>query len=223
MQRLFPTRIAGYLDPFVLLDDFSVEPPAGFPMHPHRGFEAFTYMIDGSFEHKDTMGNESVVSSGGTQRFTSGRGARHSEMPAEGRPNRGMQLWVNLPRRLKTMDPTYEAVHGRDLPEDHRAGTTIRTVVGAGSPVQLQTDVSYRDLTMAAKSRWEDAVADGHQGLLYVAEGHVRVGDVELARGEVALPKSGEIGLVALADARVFLVSGRPHGEPIRHHGPFVD
>lgn len=223
VRRIFPTRGLGYQDPFVLLDDFSVASPAGFPMHPHRGFEAFTYMLDGSFHHQDTLGNDSVVDTGGTQRFSSGRGARHSEMPVGERENRGLQLWVNLPRADKKMSPEYEAVHGRDLPEEGRNGVVVRTIVGRGSAVRLRTNVRYLDVKLERGRRFEDAVEADRSSLLYVVEGHVRVGDVELSRGEGVQPREGELAVAALDEARVVLVSGKRHHEPIVHHGPFVD
>ena len=223
VKRLFPHGGRGYLDPFVLLDDFRVGPPAGFPTHPHRGFEAFTYMLDGSFHHKDSMGNDSVVTSGGTQRFTSGRGAKHSEMPAEARENRGLQLWINLPRKLKQIEPEYEAVHALDIPEVHQAGVTVRTIVGETSPVKLRTPVRYLDLSMERRATWEEEMPAGHQGLIYVASGHIRLGDRDLTPGQAALPKPGPLALIAQADARIFYIAGQSHNEPIRHRGPFVD
>ena len=223
VQRVFPTQRSGYHDPFVLLDDFAVAPPAGFPDHPHRGFEAFTYMLDGSFHHTDNLGHDSVVSSGGVQLFTSGRGARHSEMPGEERVNRGLQLWINLPRRLKPMDPAYAAVHARDIPEEHARGVTTRTVVGAGSPVRVQTAMRYLDAAIEGAATFSDAIVEGWTALLYVVEGHVRVGELELAMGDAALPVPGAFDVRALGDARVVLITGAPHVEPILHHGPFVD
>ncbi len=223
LLRLFPQVPGQHRDPFVLLDDFRVAPPAGFPMHPHRGFEAFTYMLDGSFQHRDTMGNESEVTSGGTQRFTSGSGARHSEMPGRQGLNRGLQLWVNLPKRLKGIAPTYGAVHAADLPIESRAGAVIRTIVGKGSPVELQTEVDYRDVTLARDARFETELAPKRQGLLYVADGVVRIGDIEVHAGHAALLVAGSIDLRALTEARVFHLAGLPHDEPILHRGPFVD
>lgn len=223
VQRVFPTQLTGYQDPFVLLDDFSVAEPAGFPDHPHRGFEAFTYMIDGGFHHKDNLGNDSVVETGGTQRFTSGRGARHSEMPASGGVNRGLQLWINLPRALKKMEPEYEAIHGNDVPENGHGGAVIRTIIGGESPVKLRTAVKYLHLKMPAGARFADEIPDGSATLLYVAEGRLRVGDLELGPGEGAQPVRGEMGLLAMADAHAFLLVGKRHGEPIQHRGPFVD
>jgi redox-sensitive bicupin YhaK (pirin superfamily) len=224
VRRVFPTRLTGYQDPFVLLDDFSVAEPAGFPDHPHRGFEAFTYMIDGGFHHKDNLGNDSVVTSGGTQRFTSGSGARHSEMPVGSGENRGLQLWINLPRSLKKMQPEYEAIHGSDLPENGgAAGVVTRTIIGPQSKVMLRTAVRYLHLRMTAGARFEDEIPDDHTALVYVAEGRVKLGDLELSSGEGAQPGRGEIGLLAQADAQAFLLVGKRHGEPIHHRGPFVD
>jgi redox-sensitive bicupin YhaK (pirin superfamily) len=223
LLRLFPQVPGQHRDPFVLLDDFRVAARSGFPMHPHRGFEAFTYMLDGSFEHRDTMGNESVVTTGGTQRFTSGRGARHSEMPGPRGENRGIQLWVNLPRHLKTVDPTYAAVHAADLPVESRDGAVVRTIVGGGSPVELQTQVDYRDVTLPRDRRFAGELPRDWQGLVYVADGHVRVGDAELRAGQAALYVAGAFDVRALSDARLIHLAGLPHGEPIVHRGPYVD
>jgi redox-sensitive bicupin YhaK (pirin superfamily) len=223
VHRLFPQRGSDHHDPFVLLDDFRVAPPAGFPEHPHRGFEAFTYMIEGSFEHRDDMGNESVVTTHGTQRFTSGRGARHSEMPGESRINRGLQLWVNLPRAEKQIPPDYAAVHGHDLPEVSVRGAVQRTIVGSGSPVALRTPVRYLDLRVPAGVAFEEEVPSGWQGMIYVADGHARIGDVELTAGDAALLAAAAFEVRALDDARLFVLAGRSHGEPIVQRGPFVD
>ena len=224
VQRVFPTQLTGYQDPFVLLDDFSVAEPAGFPDHPHRGFEAFTYMIDGGFHHKDNLGNDSVVETGGTQRFTSGRGARHSEMPGSGGINRGLQLWINLPRSLKKMEPEYEPIHGNDIPETSDGkGVVTRTIIGRESPVKLRTAVRYLHLKMKPGARLADEIPKDSNALVYVAEGHVKIGDLELASGEGAQPKEGEIGLLAMSDAQAFVLIGSRHHEPIVHRGPFVD
>ncbi|MBK8251901.1 MAG: pirin family protein [Polyangiaceae bacterium] len=223
VRRVFPSQLLSYQDPFVLLDDFSVAEPAGFPEHPHRGFEAFTYMIDGGFHHKDTMGNDSVCSTGGTQRFTSGKGARHSEMPVGSAQNRGLQLWINLPRSLKKMEPEYEAVQGGDIPENGKNGVVTRTIVGKESPVKLRTAVRYLHLKMDKGARFEDEIPADNVALIYVAEGRVKLGDLELSNGEGAKPGDGELGMLALADAHAFVLLGKRHHEPIIHRGPFVD
>ncbi len=223
VRRLFPTPQLRHLDPFVLLDDFDVRRPAGFPDHPHRGFEAFTYMIEGAFHHRDSMGNDSVIGSGGTQRFTSGRGARHSEMPASDGRNRGLQLWVNLPRRLKRVDPSYVGIAGEHMPVESLGDRVIREVVGARSPVSLQTEVAYFDIELLADASFEHVVPDGHTALIYAIDGEIELLDEPLREGEAVLPSPGAITIRARVPSRVLWLSGRPHGEPIRHRGPFVD
>ena len=228
VRRPFPTQALALVDPFLLLDemgpaDYGPGEAIGAPDHPHRGFEAFTYMIDGGFHHTDNLGNDSVVSTGGTQRFTSGRGARHSEMPAGTGENRGLQLWINLPRSLKKMQPEYEAIQGADLPEEGKAGVVTRTIIGGQSKVKLRTAVRYLHLRMDAGARFEDEIPEGHAALVYVADGRVKIGDVELSSGEGAQPGRGEVGLLAMADAHAFLLVGERHDEPIVHRGPFVD
>lgn len=223
VERVFPSPQLRHLDPFVLLDDFNVQRPAGFPEHPHRGFEAFTYMIEGAFHHRDNLGNDSVIGVGGTQRFTSGRGARHSEMPASDGNNRGLQLWVNLPRRLKQMDPSYRGLDGDALPIEQAEGVSVRIICGARSPVDLQTEVDYLDVGLRADARFSRAVPEGHNALLYVMEGEVSVLGETLRRGDGLLPSAGEVVIQAHENARFAWLAGRPHGEPIRHRGPFVD
>lgn len=223
LRRVFPSRQLPNLDPFVLLDDFAVQEPAGFPEHPHRGFEAFTYMIEGAFHHRDTMGNDSKIAAGGTQRFNSGRGARHSEMPATPGVNRGLQLWVNLPRAKKKMAPEYQGVAGDDMPVDEEAGQRIHTVVGERSPVALHTEVEYLDITMLADGRFGRVIPADMSTLLYVLEGAVTVGEQTVARGEGLVLGAGEVLATGKRGARFAWLRGRPHHEPIRHRGPFVD
>ena len=223
VQRVFPGPQLRHLDPFVLLDDFDVRRPAGFPDHPHRGFEAFTYMIEGAFHHRDSMGNDSVIGPGGTQRFTSGRGARHSEMPATDGRNRGLQLWVNLPRRLKKMAPSYAGLDGAKMPLREGVGQVIREVVGPGSPVELKTAVEYYDLELIADASFSHAVPEGHNALIYVLDGEIELLGETLGARQALLPSPGAIRIDARQASRVLWLSGQPHGEPIRHRGPFVD
>jgi hypothetical protein len=223
VKRLFPSPELRHLDPFVLLDDFDVRRPAGFPDHPHRGFEAFTYMIEGAFHHRDSMGNDSVIGAGGTQRFSSGRGARHSEMPATDGRNRGLQLWVNLPRRLKRGDPSYVGIAGEQMPVESLAGRVIREIVGARSPVVLQTEVSYFDVELLADASFEQVVPEGHNALIYALEGELELLGERLRSGEALLPTAGHVVIRANGPSRLLWLSGRPHGEPIRQRGPFVD
>lgn len=223
LQRVFPSPQLRHLDPFVLLDDFDVRVPAGFPDHPHRGFEAFTYMIDGAFHHRDSMGNDSTIGPGGTQRFNSGAGARHSEMPGTRGSNRGLQLWVNLPRDRKQMTPEYQGVPGDQMPVDERDGQRIHTVVGPTSPVGLHTEVEYLDVTLLADGSFGRVIPPDSSTLLYVLEGEVSVGAEVVPRGTALVLGEGELLARGKAGARIAWLRGRPHHQPIVHRGPFVD
>ncbi|MEM9455945.1 MAG: pirin family protein [Myxococcota bacterium] len=223
LQRIFPSPDLRNLDPFVLLDDFDVRVPAGFPDHPHRGFEAFTYMIEGAFHHRDNLGNDSRIGAGGTQRFNSGRGARHSEMPGTRGSNRGLQLWVNLPRAHKGMEPEYQGIAGERMPVDERDGQRIHTIVGEGSAVALHTEVEYLDVTLLADGRFRRQIPEGSSTLLYVIEGSLTVGTQSIRRGQGLVLGAGELEARGTAGARLAYLRGQPHHEPIRHRGPFVD
>jgi redox-sensitive bicupin YhaK (pirin superfamily) len=222
LSRVFPSPQLRHLDPFVLLDDFDVRAPAGFPTHPHRGFEAFTYMIEGAFEHRDTMGNVSTITAGGTQRFNSGRGAKHSEMPASDGSNRGLQLWVNLPRSLKRMEPEYAGHQGDALPMQEDASERTRIISGDTSPIALHTEVDYRDVTLLA-DRWTTTIPQGRNTLIYTMDGTITVGAHTARRGEALLLEPGQVVVGGDKGSRFAYLSGRPHGEPIRQRGPYVD
>lgn len=225
VQRVFPSPALRNLDPFVLLDDFDVRVPAGFPEHPHRGFEAFTYMLEGAFHHRDNLGSDSTIAAGGTQRFNSGAGARHSEMPGTSGTNRGLQLWVNLPRRLKGMTPEYQGVSDDAMPVEESRGLRTHTVVGSASPVELHTQVDYLDITLLADAKWHHQIPTGRNTLLYVLDGSVTLGadPNNVPRGHALLLSEGELEVRGRRGARFAFLSGRPHGEPILHRGPFVD
>ena len=224
LKRVFPGPQLRHLDPFVLLDDFDVRRPAGFPEHPHRGFEAFTYMIAGKFHHRDSLGNDSIIGPGGTQRFTSGRGARHSEMPATDGSNRGLQLWVNLPRARKRIAPSYAGIDGPAMgPRREGIGHWVREIVGPGSPVELQTEVEYLDLELLAEASFAHSVPTGHNAVIYLLEGEVELLGETLVAGEALLPTDGRVTIQARRPSRALWLSGRPHGEAIRQRGPFVD
>lgn len=222
VRRLFPTLQLRQLDPFVVLDEFRIQAPAGFPTHPHRGFEAITYMLEGAFRHEDDLGNASLVEAGGAQRFTAGRGLMHSEMPGAPGLNHGLQLWVNLPRRLKDVSPSYQQVIATDLPEERAGGVTVRTVVGPGSPLEVMTPLRYVDVALEAGALHMDAVEQGWNGFVYAVEGEIRLGDEILTAGRGALPGPGPLHLRAHTPARALIVAGQPHREPIVQRGPYV-
>lgn len=224
VKRLFPVPGLRNLDPFVLWDHFSVAPGMGFPDHPHRGFEAITYMLEGSMRHTDNLGNQSTVTAGGAQRFTAGRGIVHSEMPGGGGDNTGIQLWINLPRRLKDVAPAYQQVDAGELPVERFETGWKKIIVGEGSPLQLLSEVRYSELALQAGGHVEEPMPEGFTALAYVLQGQVRVaGQVIDAGSACFVTDTARIVLDSEAGCRLMLCLGRPHGEPIYQHGPYVD
>ncbi len=242
------TRVIGQpklpdLDPFLLLDEFGTDKAedyiAGFPEHPHRGFETVTYMLDGRMRHKDNHGHEGVLEPGAVQWMTAGRGIVHSEMPeqTEGRM-RGFQLWMNLPARDKMSPPNYQEFSGEKLPVVERAGMNVKVIAGrlgevAGPVRQEATDPIYLDIRLDAGVDFAVPVPEGHSAFVYVYEGSVSVGvsreaaTIE-ARELAVLGAGSEVRLQGRAPVggeptnRAILVAGRPLREPVARYGPFV-
>jgi redox-sensitive bicupin YhaK (pirin superfamily) len=227
------------LDPFLLLDEFGTDRPedyiAGFPEHPHRGFETVTYMLDGRMRHRDNHGNEGLLTPGSVQWMTAGRGLVHSEMPEqqEGRM-RGFQLWVNLPARDKMAQPRYQEFPAGDIPVARPgAGVSVKVIAGAlgetrGPISQPATDPLYFDIALDAGAGWEFSLPDGHAAFAYVFEGEANIGDGADARRldahELAVLGGGNVFRVAAPGqpVRLILVAGRPLREPVARYGPFV-
>ncbi len=223
VHRLFPLPGFMNFDPFVLWDHFNVSGDAGFPDHPHRGFEAITYMFEGGMQHTDNLGNQSTVYPGGAQRFTAGRGIVHSEMP-DGEVSRGIQLWINLPRQLKTLPPAYQQVNAAEFPVQERDGVRITTIVGAGSPLTLQTPVLYQDIAFTAGSHYSLEIPDGFRGIVYAVSGDTLINDTLVTQGNAYFVEQDQpLRFAAQGNSRIMVALGKPHGEPIRQHGPFVD
>ena len=227
------------LDPFLLLDEFGTDRAedyiAGFPSHPHRGFETVTYMLDGRMRHKDNHGNEGLLTPGSVQWMTAGRGLIHSEMPEqESGRMRGFQLWVNLPARDKMTDPKYQEFAPENIPVATPApGVTVKVIAGVvggvvGPIEQPATDPVYLDVTLEAGKAWQYVLPEGHNAFAYVFEGAVTVGDGEDARTldtqEMAVLGGGDLLQLRAGnrDARLIVVAGRPLREPVMRHGPFV-
>ncbi|MCB1587587.1 MAG: pirin family protein [Xanthomonadales bacterium] len=236
LTRVIGTAQLDHLDPFLMLDEFGTDRPedyiAGFPNHPHRGFETVTYMLDGRMRHRDNHGNEGLLTPGSVQWMTAGRGIVHSEMPEqeEGRM-RGFQLWINLPASAKMQAPRYQEFAGEDIPLlSVAAGVEARLIAGQfgghqGVISQPATEPLYVDLQLAAEARLAQPIDAGHNAFLYVYEGAVSVADgtVPVRRGQLAVLGSGdEIVLRANEPSRVLLVAGRPLREPVARYGPFV-
>ncbi|KAB8318358.1 pirin family protein [Tolypothrix campylonemoides VB511288] len=242
LTRVIGTGLLPDLDPFLMLDEFGTDRPqdylAGFPDHPHRGFETVTYMLDGRMRHRDNHGNEGVLVPGSVQWMTAGRGLVHSEMPEqqEGRM-RGFQLWVNLPARDKMTAPHYQEFAPDVIPQVAPApGVSVKVIAGRVGDVvgpvyadaSAATEPVYLDVALDARATWEYALPDGHSAFVYAYEGALTVGEGDDARplesqtlaviggGPVLALRAGSAG------ARLIVVAGRPLREPVARYGPFV-
>jgi len=224
VKRLMPIPQFRNYDPFVLWDDFTITPGNGFPDHPHRGFEAITYLFNGSIRHEDNLGNASTVHSGGAQRFTAGRGIVHSEMPNDKNPTRGIQLWINLPQRLKKIEPAYQQVNHDEFPIRNIEGGQIKTIVGQDSPLEIKTPMSYIELQLNSDANYSEVIAGGMRGLAYVVDGETEINGETYKTADTAFfDEETEIKIAAQQKSRLMICYGSPHGEPIIQYGPYVD
>jgi quercetin 2,3-dioxygenase len=239
LRRVIGTQDLDHLDPFLLLDEFKSDQPddylAGFPDHPHRGFETVTYMLAGSMRHQDHVGNRGELIAGSVQWMTAGRGIIHSEMPQQKDGLMwGFQLWVNLPARDKMTAPRYQDVPPEKVPTVALAdGASARVLVGEAGGVSgpvngVATQPLYLDVTMAPRGRLSHGLPAGHSAFAYVYDGRARFGPLEdsteVAAGQLAVLGDGELVNVATGDgtARFLLLAARPLREPIARYGPFV-
>ncbi|GAA5079915.1 pirin family protein [Lysobacter panacisoli] len=239
LTRVIGTAQLEMLDPFLMLDEFGTDKAedylAGFPDHPHRGFETVTYMLDGRMRHKDNHGNEGVLVPGSVQWMTAGRGLVHSEMPEqqEGRM-RGFQLWVNLPASEKMSQPQYQEFAPERIPQlQPQDGVQVKLIAGrlgdvAGPIRQPATDPVYLDIELAPGTSWDYELPDGHNAFAYAFEGDGQIGDGDDARPLVSQELAVLIGgpvfrlRAGAQGVRVILVAGRPLREPVARYGPFV-
>jgi redox-sensitive bicupin YhaK (pirin superfamily) len=237
MTRVIGTGVLDSFDPFLLLDEFRSDNPsdylAGFPNHPHRGFETVTYMLAGRMRHGDNQGNEGLLRPGSVQWMTAGRGIVHSEFPEQQEGLMwGFQLWVNLPRSDKMTAPRYQDIQPENIPEVElgpgaRARVLVGTVNGVTGPVtNVATEPVYFDLHLAAGASYVAELPEGHNVFAYVYQGEAKVGAAatSIARGELALTTPGaKLPVTAGAQgARLIVVGGRPLKEPVARYGPFV-
>lgn len=224
VNRLFPVHGFMNFDPFVLWDNFTISPGAGFPDHPHRGFEGVTYVMQGSVNHGDNLGNDSTVQAGGLQRFTAGKGIVHSEMPSASGETRGIQLWVNLPAELKQVEPDYQQVEPEQIGEVSFAGGRYRQLAGQGAALRLKTDVLYQDVFLEAGAQYRPEVSEHLRGFIYLLDGAVDVSGESLAPTQACFVEAGTVSVIyASTDARFLLCFGEAHNQPIYQHGSFVD
>lgn len=224
VRRLMPIHDFMNFDPFALWDHFTIQPDNGFPDHPHRGFEAITYIFSGTMNHKDNLGNCSTLSTGGAQRFTAGSGLVHSEMPAEQGETVGIQLWINLPKRLKSINPDYQQLNSDEIPEVKFEFGLVRYIVGQESPLKLQTAIEYRDIQFDSNGDYQTDIPKTHQGFIYIAAGDVTVHDKNLKTASALfLSNISSLSITGKNKSRVMLCMGLPHQEKMFQHGPFID
>ncbi len=244
LKRSIATQKLDYLDPFLLFDHFGSDDPedyiAGFPMHPHRGIETVTYLLDGSVKHKDSIGNQGILKKDTVQWMTSGSGIIHEEMP---RPYNGkmegFQLWVNLPAKLKMTTPRYQEVKSSQVPKiNSEGGAIVKIIAGEirgvkGAVTEIFADPMYLDVNIPTGSSFEQPIKPGHTAFAYIFQGEGTFEELD--------PKSQEketivqsTKLVIFGDGdyikakskktpfRFLLISGKPLNEPIARYGPFV-
>jgi redox-sensitive bicupin YhaK (pirin superfamily) len=240
------TRVIGspqlnMLDPFLLLDVFESENPddyiAGFPDHPHRGFETVTYLLAGRMRHADNAGNSGVIQTGGAQWMTAGRGIVHSEMPEQvDGLMKGVQLWINLPAASKGVAPTYRDVTAQQIPQENRDGLNLkvlagRTDAGTVGPFEApDTDPLFLDVSMTSAATFSQAIPARHSAFVYLLDGEVSVqAQAEGAATTIATGDLAELGggdslqIKSAGDrAQLLLLAARPLGEPVARGGPFV-
>ncbi len=239
LNRVFAHGQDSELDPFLMLDEFSSfdanDYIAGFPSHPHRGFETVTYMLDGHMLHEDHLGNRGDLKSGDVQWMTAGRGIIHSEMPQqkEGRM-RGFQLWINLPAAEKMKPAGYRDIPAAEIPvATLTGGVIVKLIAGelkdgerrvAGPIAGLSTEPLYMDVAIPAGARFVQALPPAHSAFVYVFEGRVTIGGMAVDKGHGAVLVDGDACLIDGAEGggRLLLLAGRPLREPVVQYGPFV-
>lgn len=239
MRRLIGHHTVEALDPFLMLDHFHSDNPddyiAGFPSHPHRGFETVTYMMAGRMRHKDNKGHEGVIEPGGVQWMTAAGGIVHSEMPEqEDGLMSGFQLWINLPRDEKMKPAGYQEFSPDHIPVDSREGAELRVVTGttsrgvSGPVTDVATDPFFAEIRLQPNATLEESLPEGHTVMLAVYDGQIvtegEKGDEAIAKGRLGVFGPGQaVKLTAGAEgATALLIAGKPIGEPVAWGGPFV-
>ncbi len=236
LRRSIAPRASNEYDPFLLFDHFAFNNPLegplrGFPMHPHRGIETVTYMLDGSVSHRDSLGNAGIIGPGDVQWMTSGRGILHEEMPRRGESGNiyGFQLWVNLPAAQKMGQPRYQEVKSSTIPVIEKEGATIRIVAGEvngirGPVTEIAASPLYMDVNLAPASKFIYPIPSGHTALAYVFEGVGEFGEqaIESVSMVVFDDDGDQIEVKSESGVRFMLIAGAPFKEPIVPYGPFV-
>ncbi|MBQ5939842.1 MULTISPECIES: pirin family protein [unclassified Massilia] len=237
INRVLTGPLQRRLDPFLMLDAFGSDKPgdyiAGFPEHPHRGFETVTYMLKGRMRHRDSGGNEGLITDGGVQWMTAGRGVAHSEMPEQNEGlMEGFQLWLNLPAKDKMTDPWYRDIPAEEVPRfTLEGGVTVQVIAGSTHGVDgaVQRDATqplYLDLEIPAGVTVEQPIPAGHNAFVYVFRGEAVVDGKGVASGRMAILDNAAgadgVRIKAVEPSRLLVLAGRPLNEPIAQYGPFV-
>ncbi|MGO8754817.1 MAG: pirin family protein [Gallionellaceae bacterium] len=237
LTRVLTGKLQRRLDPFLMLDAFGSDDPddyiAGFPDHPHRGFETVTYMLAGRMRHRDSAGHEGLLENGGVQWMTAGRGVIHSEIPEqEDGVMEGFQLWLNLPAQRKMAEPWYRDFPNEAIPEYVTpAGVTVRVIAGnsngvAGAVTREVTEPLYLDIHVPAGASFSTALPATHNAFIYVYRGAVTIAGKQVDSQRMGIlgntPGADGVMLTAAEDARLILVAGKPLNQPIVQYGPFV-
>jgi redox-sensitive bicupin YhaK (pirin superfamily) len=238
INRVLTQTLQRRLDPFLMLDAFGSDKAgdyiAGFPEHPHRGFETVTYMLAGRMRHRDSAGNEGLITDGGVQWMTAGRGVIHSEMPEQNEGlMEGFQLWLNLPARDKLRAPWYRDIPNAEVPRfTTESGATVQVIAGvahgvAGAVQREGTEPLYLDIELPGGASFEQPLPAGHNAFIYVFRGEAVVGGKGVPQTRMAILDNAEgadgvVVQAASSPTRLLLIAGRPLKEPIAQYGPFV-
>jgi len=237
LTRVLTQNLQQRLDPFLMLDNFHSDDPdeyiAGFPDHPHRGFETVTYLIAGRMRHRDNAGHQGLLQNGGVQWMTAGRGIIHSEMPEqENGAMEGFQLWLNLPARRKMIPAWYRDIPKEEIPEYiTEQGVSVRVIAGTsngitGAMTREDTEPLYIDIDLPADSVFSTIIPATHNAFVYVYRGAITISGKTLGESRMGIlandPQADGVTLGASVPAKAILISGKPLREPIMQHGPFV-
>jgi redox-sensitive bicupin YhaK (pirin superfamily) len=237
INRVLTQTLQRRLDPFLMLDNFGSDQAndyiAGFPSHPHRGFETVTYMLEGRMRHKDSAGNEGLLTNGGVQWMTAGRGVIHSEMPEqEDGVMEGFQLWLNLSAKDKMRAPWYRDFNGADVPVfETEQGAKVKVIAGRSHGVDgaVQREVTepvYLDVALPNGAAFNQQLPAGHNAFVFTYRGSVSIDGKAVATGRMAILANTEgadgVVIAASEDSRFILIAGQPLNEPIAQYGPFV-
>ncbi|WJG09103.1 pirin family protein [Aliiglaciecola sp. LCG003] len=233
LKRVLGQPALRNLDPFLMLDEFGSDNPndylAGFPPHPHRGFQTVTYMLDGKMQHQDSVGNKGLIEKGGIQWMNAGKGIIHEEMPQHSEvAMRGFQLWVNLPANEKMSEPNYQDIPASDVPIVNVGRSEVKVLAGSFAnhtgPVSTQAvEPIFLDIKLHGEEPLDIPIPAGHNSFIYCYEGEINIQADTLKKSQLGVLTDGEtVTISSHAESRCIVVAGAPINEAIVQYGPFV-